>query len=209
MTRIPHPRTPDHDVAQPDVDVPALVARAQAGDAEAFGQIYDRYFDTVFRYVYFRVRNRQLAEDITGDVWLRALRNIGRFTWQGKDFGAWPVTIARNAIADYYKSGRYRLEVPNGGDLTDDRADHGPEGDPEGAVVERFRHDALPGLVWAAVADLTDEQRTCIVLRYQDGLSVADTAHAMGKTEGAVKALTQRAGWRLARLHPELAEMKP
>jgi RNA polymerase sigma-70 factor (ECF subfamily) len=91
-----------------------LVERAQAGEAEAFGLLYDRYFDTVFRFVYFRVGNRQLAEDLTSDTFLRALKRIGSFTWQGRDLGAWLVTIARNLVADHFKSGRYRLEITTG-----------------------------------------------------------------------------------------------
>ncbi len=89
----------------------ALVQRAQAGDADAFGELYDRYVDLVYRYVYYRVASQQLAEDLTSETFLRALRRIGSFTWQGRDVGAWFVTIARNLIADHYKSGRYRLEL--------------------------------------------------------------------------------------------------
>ena len=99
----------------------ALVERAQAGDAEAFGLIYDRYVDTVFRFIYFRVGNRPLAEDLTSDTFLRALKRIGSFTWQGRDLGAWLVTIARNLVADHFKSGRYRLEVTTGDVLDADR----------------------------------------------------------------------------------------
>lgn len=87
------------DPSDPATEVWALVERAQAGEAEAFGLIYDRYVDTVFRFVYFRVGNRQLAEDLTSDTFLRALKRIGSFTWQGRDLGAWLVTIARNLVA--------------------------------------------------------------------------------------------------------------
>src|SRR5206468_11851041 len=104
-----YPSRPDPSDAA--AEVWALVERAQAGEAEAFGLIYDRYFDTVFRFVYFRVGNRQLAEDLTADTFLRALKRIGSFTWQGPDLGVWLVTIARNLVADHFKSGRYRLEL--------------------------------------------------------------------------------------------------
>jgi RNA polymerase sigma-70 factor (ECF subfamily) len=79
----------------------------------------------VFRFVYFRVGNRQLAEDLTSDTFLRALKRIGSFTWQGRDLGAWLVTIARNLVADHFKSGRYRLEVTTGDVLDADREDRG------------------------------------------------------------------------------------
>lgn len=187
------------DPSDPATEVWALVERAQAGEAEAFGLIYDRYVDTVFRFVYFRVGNRQLAEDLTSDTFLRALKRIGSFTWQGRDLGAWLVTIARNLVADHFKSGRYRLEVTTGDVLDADREDRGPEGSPEAAVVEHITNVAL----LTAVKQLNPEQQECIVLRFLQGFSVAETARAMGKNEGAIKALQYRAVRALARLLPD------
>ncbi|MGN9810713.1 ECF subfamily RNA polymerase sigma factor, BldN family [Micromonospora sp. BQ11] len=187
------------DPSDPATEVWSLVERAQAGEAEAFGLIYDRYVDTVFRFVYFRVGNRQLAEDLTSDTFLRALKRIGSFTWQGRDLGAWLVTIARNLVADHFKSGRYRLEVTTGDVLDADREDRGPEGSPEAAVVEHITNVAL----LSAVKQLNPEQQECIVLRFLQGFSVAETARAMGKNEGAIKALQYRAVRALARLLPD------
>ncbi|HET9518041.1 MAG TPA: sigma-70 family RNA polymerase sigma factor [Actinoplanes sp.] len=192
-----YPARPDR--SDPAAEVWALVERAQAGESEAFGLIYDRYMDTVFRFVYFRVGNRQLAEDLTADTFLRALKRIGSFTWQGRDLGAWLVTIARNLVADHFKSGRYRLEVTTGDVLDADREDRGPEGSPEAAVVDHITNVAL----LTAVKQLNPEQQECIVLRFLQGFSVAETAQAMGKNEGAIKALQYRAVRALARLLPE------
>jgi RNA polymerase sigma-70 factor (ECF subfamily) len=192
-----YPARPDPGDAA--AEVWALVERAQAGESEAFGLIYDRYVDTVFRFVYFRVGNRQLAEDLTSDTFLRALKRIGSFTWQGRDLGAWLVTIARNLVADHFKSGRYRLEVTTGDVLDADREDRGPEGSPESAVVDHITNVAL----LTAVKRLNPEQQECIVLRFLQGFSVAETAQTMGKNEGAIKALQYRAVRALARLLPE------
>ena len=192
-----YPARPDPGDAA--AEVWALVERAQAGDSAAFGLIYDRYVDTVFRFVYFRVGNRQLAEDLTSDTFLRALKRIGSFTWQGRDLGAWLVTIARNLVADHFKSGRYRLEVTTGDVLDADREDRGPEGSPESAVVDHITNVAL----LTAVKQLNPEQQECIVLRFLQGFSVAETAQTMGKNEGAIKALQYRAVRALARLLPE------
>ncbi|GAA2520890.1 hypothetical protein GCM10010201_18160 [Pilimelia columellifera subsp. columellifera] len=191
------PSRPDPSDAA--AEVWGLVERAQAGEAEAFGLIYDRYVDTVFRFIYFRVGNRQLAEDLTSDTFLRALKRISSFTWQGRDLGAWLVTIARNLVADHFKSGRYRLEVTSGDVLDADRADHGPEGSPEAAVVDHITNVAL----LTAVKQLNPEQQECVVLRFLQGFSVAETARAMGKNEGAIKALQYRAVRALARLLPD------
>lgn len=192
-----YPDRPDPSDAA--AEVWALVEKAQGGDSEAFGLIYDRYIDTVFRFIYFRVGNRQLAEDLTSDTFLRALKRIGSFTWQGRDLGAWLVTIARNLVADHFKSGRYRLEVTAGDVLDADREDRGPEGSPESAVVDHITNVAL----LSAVKRLNPEQQECIVLRFLQGFSVAETAQAMGKNEGAIKALQYRAVRALARLLPD------
>jgi RNA polymerase sigma-70 factor (ECF subfamily) len=194
------PSYPDRpDPSDAAAEVWALVERAQAGEAAAFGLIYDRYFDTVFRFVYFRVGNRQLAEDLTADTFLRALKRIGSFTWQGRDLGAWLVTIARNLVADHFKSGRYRLEVTTSDVLDAEREDRGPEGSPESAVVDHITNVAL----LKAVKQLNPEQQECIVLRFLHGFSVAETALAMNKNEGAIKALQYRAVRALARLLPD------
>jgi len=197
------PTTPGFP-SRPDPDDPAtavwdLVERAQRGETDAFGQIYDRYVDTVFRFIYFRVGNRQLAEDLTSDTFLRALKRIGSVTWQGRDLGAWLVTIARNLVADHFKSGRYRLEMTTSDVIDADRPDRGPEGSPENVVVDHITNVAL----LTAVKQLNSEQQECIVLRFLQGFSVAETAQTMGKNEGAIKALQYRAVRSLARLLPE------
>lgn len=177
----------------------AVVERAQNGDVNAFGELYDRYVDTVFKYIYFRVGSRPLAEDLTSETFLRALRRIGSVTWQGRDLGAWLVTIARNLIADHYKSGRYRLEIATADMLDADSEDSAREGRPEAEVMERLTNATL----LEAVKKLNPEQQECIVLRFLQGLSVTETAQAMGKNEGAIKALQYRAVRSLGRLLPD------
>jgi RNA polymerase sigma-70 factor (ECF subfamily) len=182
------------------IDSYQLVLAAQAGDKEAFGKIYERYADTVFRFIYFRVGgNRPWAEDLTSDTFERALKRIDSFAWQGRDFGAWLITIARNLVADYFKCGRYRLEVTTGDVLDADREDRGPEGSPETAVIDHLTNVDLMG----AIKKLNPEQQECIVLRFLQGFSVAETAQAMGKNEGAIKALHYRAVRSMARNLPE------
>jgi RNA polymerase sigma-70 factor (ECF subfamily) len=181
-----------------------LVQRAQAGDAEAFGELYDRYVDLVYRYIYYRVGTPQLAEDLTSETFLRALRRISSFTWQGRDVGAWFVTIARNLIADHYKSGRYRLEM-TAEDMTavSGAGTRLVEDGPENSVLEAMQNKVL----LEAVKQLNAEQQECIVLRFLQGMSVAETADAMGKNEGAIKALQYRAIRSLGRLLPEGVEL--
>ncbi|HUR14409.1 MAG TPA: ECF subfamily RNA polymerase sigma factor, BldN family [Mycobacteriales bacterium] len=204
---VPTPAVAEHDrvdAAPPEGESAvtyALVERAQSGDAEAFGLLYDRYVDQVYRYIAYRVASSAVAEDLTSETFLRALRRIGSFTWQGRDVGAWFTTIARNLVADHYKSGRYRLEL-----TTDDVTDSGSaptiEG-PERAVLEGMTNKVL----LQAVKKLNAEQQECIVLRFLQGLSVAETAQVMGKNDGAIKALQYRAIRTLGRLLPEGVEL--
>jgi len=170
-----------------------LVSAAQGGSADAFGLLYDRYVDMVFRYVLFRVNDRSLAEDLTSETFLRALRRITSITYQGKDVGAWFVTIARNIVLDHMKSSRHRLEFSTAEILDSDSAD-----DPEQEVVTA----SVVAELLDCVRQLGADQRECIALRFLQGLSVAETAAAMGRNEGAVKALQHRAIRRLAKLLP-------
>lgn len=165
--------------------VAALVELAQGGDREAFAQLYDRYVDTVFRYVYVRVGQRALAEDLTSETFIRAMRRIDTFTWQGRDIAAWFVTIARNLVADHVKSARFRFEVTTA-DMRD--ADQRVDA-PDEEVLTRLRDE---GLV-AAIRSLGSDQAECITLRFLQGLSLADTAAVLGRSEGAVKQLQLRA----------------
>ncbi|QFG23770.1 sigma-70 family RNA polymerase sigma factor [Actinomadura sp. WMMB 499] len=172
-----------------------LVLRARDGDAEAFGSLYDHYVELVYRYVYYRVGSHALTEDLTSETFLRALRRIRDFHWQGKDFGAWLVTIARNLVADHFKSGRYRLEVCTAELMEPDRPQEGPER----AVLDSMTNRTL----LTAVRRLGSEQQECVVLRFLHGLSVAETALIMGKKSGAIKALQYRAVRSLARMLPD------
>jgi len=171
-----------------------LVRAAQGGDTDAFGALYDRYVDVVYRYVLFRVGDRTLAEDVTSETFLRALRSIGSISYQGRDVGAWFVTIARNIVFDHVKSSRYRLEITTA-ELADNReVTDGPE--------QEVLTDATNAELLRCVAQLGDDQRECITLRFIQGLSVAETAARMGRNEGAIKALQHRAVRRLAQLLP-------
>jgi RNA polymerase sigma-70 factor (ECF subfamily) len=171
-----------------------LVHAAQDGDRSAFARLYDKYVDVVFRYVLFRVGDRELAEDVTSETFLRALRRIESVSYQGRDVGAWFVTIARNLVLDHVKSSRFRLEVATA-EVDDTKpADSGPEQQ----VLSKVTRTAL----LECVGQLGDDQRECIVLRFLQGLSVAETAKVMARNEGAVKALQHRAVRRLASLLP-------
>ncbi|HKF34746.1 MAG TPA: sigma-70 family RNA polymerase sigma factor [Jatrophihabitantaceae bacterium] len=169
-----------------------LVSRAQAGDGEAFGQLFLRYKDMVYRYLYYRVGDQATAEDFTSETFLRALRRIGTITYQGRDIGAWFVTIARNIVFDHAKSARHRLEVtiPE----TIEHTDPGPC--LEDSVISALTTERL----MRALNTLGTDQRECLMLRFIQGMSVTETAEIMGRNSGAIKALQHRAIRKLADL---------
>lgn len=178
-----------------DSGVWALVTASQNGDMSAFSQLFDRYYDVVYRYVLFRMGDRNLAEDITQETFLRALRRITSVNYQGKDIGAWFVTIARNLIFDHVKSSRFRLESTTAEIVELSPSTSGPEQQVlDGATNEELLR---------CVRKLNPDQQECIQLRFLQGLSVAETARMMERNEGAVKALQHRAVRRLAQLLPE------
>ena len=200
-THSPATLTPGGGQSSPDPELDpeasrlrALVELARDGDAEAFGQLYDHYVSGVFRFIYYRVGSRQLAEDLTSETFVRGLKAIQRFTWQGKDFGAWLTTIARNLIADHFKSSRSRLEI-----VSDDI--------PEGRVPARSTEEDVLALIsnellFDAVNSLPPEQRDCILMRFIQGMSIAETAAALKRSEGAIKQLQLRAVRSLAKRVP-------
>lgn len=173
----------------------ALVELARKGDKEAFGLLYDHYHQSVYRFLYYRTRSTTLAEDLASETFFRALRSMNNFRWQGKDFGAWLMTIARNLTTDHFKAGRTRLER-----TTEDMGIHdaSTEG-PETTVLASLTNQAL----LTALKDLPAEQQDCLVMRFLQGMSIAETASVLGRSEGAVKQLQLRGVRNLAKLMPK------
>jgi RNA polymerase sigma-70 factor (ECF subfamily) len=173
----------------------ALVELARKGDAEAFGMLYDHYQGSVYRFLFYRTRSSTLAEDLTSETFFRALRSMQNFRWQGKDFGAWLMTIARNLATDHFKAGRTRLEL-----TTEDMGLHDDETEgPETAVLAGLTNE----LLLRALTELPAEQKDCLIMRFLQGMSIAETASVLGRSEGAIKQLQLRGVRNLAKLMPE------
>ena len=168
----------------------SLVKRAQQRDTAAFATIYEEYVDRVYRYILLRVGIHMDAEDLTEQVFLKALESIGSFKWRGAPFGAWHFRIAQNLVIDFQRRKARRPTAP----LEDWEAV--ATGDPQGDVELKLSIEELV----AAVARLTEAQRQVIALRFGAGLSIAETAGAMNKNEGAVKALQHSAVASLRRI---------
>jgi RNA polymerase sigma-70 factor, ECF subfamily len=173
----------------------ALVELARTGDTDAFGLLYDHYQPSVYRFLFYRTRSVQLAEDLTSETFFRALRSMNNFRWQGKDFGAWLMTIARNLATDHFKAGKTRLELTTEDMSAHDDSTEGPEATVLAGLTNEILLDALKAL--------PDEQRDCLIMRFLQGMSIAETAAVLGRSDGAIKQLQLRGVRNLAKLMPE------
>ncbi|MCH8062601.1 MAG: sigma-70 family RNA polymerase sigma factor [Chloroflexi bacterium] len=176
----------------PQNEVSDLVMKAQEGDQSSFALLYERFFDQIFRYVSFKTGSPTEAEDITGEVFVRMIESIHRFKWQGHPFSSWLFRIAHNLIVDYFRKKGKKALVPLEGsadNLQSDQVDVDRRIDLELAMDEIRR----------AMEGLTELQREVISMRFAGGLSVAETARAIGKKDNAIKAL-QHAGLKKLRM---------
>ncbi len=162
-----------------------LVSQAIDGDADAFGVLYTQHLDAIYRYVFFRVADVHLAEDLTEEVFVRAWTALPKYEPQGHRFTSWLYRIARNLIVDHYRKQSSPSIVDDLGmeNLPD------PQSRPEDQVADQ---EDLASLT-RAVQQLGDDEQNVIVLRFVEGLSHREVAEVIGKSEGASRVIQHRA----------------
>lgn len=168
----------------------ALLRQAQRGDADAFAALYQANVQAIYRYVLYRVNDRQLAEDLTAEVFTRALQGIASYQDRGKPFVAWLYRIAGARVIDQYR--RQNRRPPSSDIETEVIAS---EVDMDLPMLRRQAAQTLR----LAIAELTEDQQQVIVLRFIEGYSTNAIAQIMGKQPNAIKALQHRALRSLAR----------
>ena len=161
----------------------SLILEVQRGDLHAFSGIYEAYYERVFRYVLVRTGNRAEAEDLASEVFLKALEAVNGYKLTGAPFAAWLFRIAHNLIIDNArrKAKRPTTELDERLPLLQD------------SPAELVELGITADEVKEAMAELTDAQRQVVALRFGGSLSLAETAKAMDKKEGAIKALQHSA----------------
>ncbi len=163
-----------------------LIQNAQAYDPAAFDHLYELYAQPIFRYLYHRVGDREIAEDLTGEAFLRLMENIQSYRIGPRDqksiFSAWFYRIAHNLMIDYIRRQNRHTEM-----LPDD---HTSDDDQPLNLMEQ---GLTQSRLQAALRELTPDQQDVVILRFFDELSNAEVAQVMGRSEGAVKALQHRA----------------
>lgn len=180
-----------------DRHIDRLVRRAIRGDVEAFGGIYDAYVDRVYSFVRSRIGDQHDSEDITETVFLKAFEAIGSYDRRGLPFGAWLFRIARNSVIDHTRRAK---RAPEPTESVEDKIG------PDPVMIEDVVASRVDGeVVRRAVAMLTEDQAAVIACRFFWDMDIRSTANALGRTEGAVKALQHRAVRSLARLLEEMS----
>jgi RNA polymerase sigma-70 factor (ECF subfamily) len=179
-----------------DAAIERLVDEARAGDAWAFGQLFDHFHLPVYRFVASRVRHPSDAEDLTQLVFVKALEALPRYQSRGIPFGGWLFRLARNAVIDHVRTSHEHA------DLAQSVERPGTDAGPDELAVIRQEIDA----VRSALSALTDDQRDAIALRFFAGLSAREAAEAMGKQEGTIRGLQFRA---IAALRRQLGVEEP
>lgn len=172
-----------------DQDEQLLVERAKV-DPDAFGVLYDRHAAGIYRFVYARLGNAASAEDVTAEVFINALRGIGRYQARGRPFSCWLYRIAGNAVSDHFRHQPTTCELSDGL----------PDGDTQ-VEVTAIRNLEVEDL-WRLVQRLPAQQRLAMTLRFGEDRSAHETAQIMGKSDAAVKLLIYRA---VGRLRSEVA----
>lgn len=178
-----------------EVDDVQLIKIAQEGDAEAFGELYERYATRVFRFLFAHLSNRMDAEDLVGDVFLRVWRSLPNYEEKGVPFLAFLFRIARNALIDHYRrAGKSKQDVSIE-DITLQDGDPGP-GD---TVMANLEHEQLR----QTLGQLREDYRTVLILRFLSELTPDETAEVMDRSAGAVRVLQHRALAALRKLMDE------
>jgi RNA polymerase sigma-70 factor, ECF subfamily len=162
-----------------------VVSLATGGDLNAFGELYDRYVERIYNYIYYRTSNHVDAEDLTERVFFRAIQHIKKYENRGLPISAWLYRIAHNLVANWYRDNSRRQEIPI--DTFDFTLQYQGEL-PEIAVLRSEEREQL----MSVIRELPEERQQLVILKFVDGLTNAEIGQIMGRTEGAIKSLYHR-----------------
>jgi len=167
---------------KPEKEIRELVKKAKNGEAEAFGLIYDLYLDRIFRFVYLKVSNREEAEDLVQQVFMKAWEAINRFEDEGLPFSSWLYRIARNLVIDFYRTQKINLTLEEGVGIV-----HPDD------LEEKMERSQGQQEIQKILNQLTDEQKDIIILRFVNDLSYKEIAKITKKNPATLRILQHRA----------------
>lgn len=160
-----------------------LVKQTKQGEVDAYGELYDRYFKQLYRYIFFRVQNQEEAEDLTETVFLRTLESIQRRRAPIDNFQGWLFRSAHNLVIDHYRTTRSQVSLEKIADLQD-----------SGLLPEsKVQQDIDSVTLASAIGTLSPELQQIIACRFISGMSHAETSKIMGLNQGYLRVLQFRA----------------
>lgn len=175
--------TLEEKALQSDLEEAALIDQART-DKEAFGQLYERYHDRIYNYIYYRTGNADDAADLTAKVFMRAMQHIGHYEDKGVPFSAWLYRIAHNLVANWHRDNS-RRQMLSLDDIAQWRvADDSPE------FATQLMEDKT--VLLASIRRLPADRQELLILKFVENLSNADIGDIMGRSEGAIKSLYHR-----------------
>ncbi|MFA6605083.1 MAG: RNA polymerase sigma factor [Patescibacteria group bacterium] len=159
----------------------SLISACQAGDGQAFGQLYDRYFKKIYSFVYYKISHKENTEDLVAETFYKALNNLVKFDSRKGSFSSWLYRIARNTVIDHYRTNKNFQDIEEISDVSfsitaDDDLDRA-------AQISEIK-DKLNRL--------SDTQREIIVLRVWQQLSYKEISEIVGKSEANCKMIFSR-----------------
>ncbi len=171
-------------LTEPEYKEDDVLKSASLGDRDAFGQLYERYAERIFNYIYYRTGNVHDAEDLTARVFQRAMNHIKNYTDRGAPFAAWLYRIAHNLVANWHRDRSRKQEIPlDDLPILPSKGDH-----PEKNLVRSQEQEALLRII----RTLPSERQTLLILKFVEDMSNAEIGVIMGRSEGAVKSLYHR-----------------
>lgn len=161
-----------------------LVKKAQNGEADAFGRLYDTYLPKIYRFVFIKVSRKQDAEDITHQVFLSAWQNIQTFRFQGFPFSSWLYKIAWNAVIDHYRTKKPEENIEF---VAEDALSESSE------FIKEIEIDFEIRIVKRELLKLEDDQQNVLIMKFVNELTNKEIAGVLGKSEGAIRVIQHRA----------------
>jgi RNA polymerase sigma-70 factor (ECF subfamily) len=161
--------------------VDILLRRVRQGDAAAFGEIYASYIERIYRYVYYQVKDRMLAEDIAEEVFLKAWRNLDSYKGNGASLSSWLYRIAHNLVIDNFRAGKKLAAMKR--EVVDDTDS------PQHTAESNWQKQRL----LEVVDTLPEQQKQLILLKFIEGMNNEEIAQVTGKTQGAIRIMQMRA----------------
>lgn len=171
------------------------VKKAQK-NKEHFAILYTNYYSKIRTYVYNKVGNNSLADDLTSEVFERALERIDSYQWQGISFGAWLYRIARNRVFDYYRSARRKKHADLDDEIKEGVSD-------EDSIEEKILHDDRELMLYTLIASLEDDDQFLLYYRYFEGMSIREISEEISQTEANVATRLYRVREKIKKLDGE------